>query len=151
MKQAVSWRQIIYRHHNRIINHHQHHYSKELVSKYWLFSAPNQTLVISGRETGLFPANTTAKTKNYLVGTLSPLGTQRNISGLKTNFSLSPSHSANKSSSHRFSEIYQISPGPVNRTSIKHTIFEELVPLVFIASVKIRSKTNEHTTSKSTK
>ena len=39
-----------------------------------------------------------------------PSRLQRIMSGLKTNFSLSPSCSAHKSSNHSFSKIYKISP-----------------------------------------
>ena len=42
-----------------------------------------------------------------LVGTLTNQP-QRITSGLKTNFSLSPSYSAHKSSNHKFSKIYGI-------------------------------------------
>ena len=44
------------------------------------------------------------------IGTLESSQPQRIISGLKANFSLSPTYSAPKSSNHKFSEIYKISP-----------------------------------------
>ena len=65
-----------------------------------------------------------------------PSQPQSIISGLKTNFSLSPSYSAHKSSNQKFSKIYKISPdtnlhkAKHTYTSIKHKIFEDLVPSV---------------------
>ena len=49
-----------------------------------------------------------------------PSWPQRIISGLKTNFSLSPSYSARKSSSHKFFQIYKVSPD-TNLNTRKHT------------------------------
>ena len=43
-----------------------------------------------------------------------------NIYGLKTNFNLSPSHSAHESSNKRLSKIYTISPN-TNSYKTKHT------------------------------
>ena len=61
---------------------------------------------------------------------------QKNISGLNTNFSLSPSYSAHKLSNHKFTKIYNTSPDTNlyktihTYTNIKHKFFEELVPSV---------------------
>ena len=55
---------------------------------------------------------------------------QRIISGLKTNFNLSPSYSTHKSSSHKFSEINKINPDTNlyetehAYTNVKHNILE---------------------------
>ena len=62
-----------------------------------------------------------------------PSRTQRIISGLKTNFNLSPTYSAHKSSNQKPSKIHKLRPDTnlsITKhayTSIKHKIFEELV------------------------
>ena len=66
-----------------------------------------------------------------------PSQPQRIVSGLNTNFkfSLSPSDNAHKSSHHKFSTVYKISPNKnvcntmhtVIYTNIKHKVFEKLV------------------------
>ena len=52
-------------------------------------------------------------------GCFKPSQPQRIISGLKTNFKLSPSYSVHNSSNHKFSKIYKISP---NTNYIKQNI-----------------------------
>ena len=62
-----------------------------------------------------------------------PSQSQRIISGLKTNFSLSPNHSVHKSSKHKFSEIFKIcSDTNSHKTKHPHTntkqkVLKELV------------------------
>ena len=66
-----------------------------------------------------------------------PSQPQRMISGLKASFNLSPSYCAHKSSSHKFSRVYKISPGTNHikqnidtQTSNTKIVFEEIVPSV---------------------
>ena len=71
--------------------------------------------------------------KLQLVGTNEPSQPQGIISGIKANFSLSPSYSAHKSS-----KIYKISSDTnvydtkihIIYTNVMHTIFKEFVPSV---------------------
>ena len=73
----------------------------------------------------------------------------RIISGLKTNFNLSPIYSAQKSPNHKFSKIYKISPDTnLYKTKhtyayIKHTVLEELVPSVLPLLKKKKKKAHE--------
>ena len=53
---------------------------------------------------------------DWSVGTVSPVNSQRVLSGLKTNLSLSPSCSAHKLSHHKFSKFYN-----TNLYKTKHT------------------------------
>ena len=65
-----------------------------------------------------------------------PCQPQSVISGLKTKFNLSSSYSVHKSSKHKFSQLYKIRNKTNSHitkhthTSIKHNIFEVLVPSV---------------------
>ena len=80
--------------------------------------------------------------KRLAGGYAEPSSPQRVISGPKTNFNLFPSYSANTSSNHKFSKIYQISPDTnLHQTkhtfaNIKHKIFKQLAPSVLPLSKK---------------
>ena len=67
------------------------------------------------------------------------------ISGLKTNFKLSPSYSAHNSSNHKFSQIYKISP---NTNYIKqniHTQNQTISPFRLTLFKKKKKKEKRHT------